>query len=285
MGLADEEQSSISQVEIKMRARYLRHFANPDGVDTLVKMGLSCLLLTSDPTLLQMMRHSCIAAEVDLELRRDAASAIELAARRHLDGFIIDRDDVSGAMDVLPRIRSSGSNQRSVVFVVVNDTTSIDTAFKAGANFVLAKPVQDTVLRGFLDIAVVRMEREHRRYFRHRLSVPISLFCNTGESFAGKIMNVSEGGLALAPFGPAPAQGVVTVQFELPSAEPQTFKAKAEVVWNDAHAVGLRFVRIAPECRSNFAAWLDSLEAQLQFRESTQSSNPVPGESGQSGSN
>ena len=173
------------------------------------------------------------------------------------------------------RIRSSRSNQQSVIFVVVNDTTSIDTAFKAGANFVLAKPVQDTVLRGFLDIAVGRMEREHRRYFRHKVSVPIQLFCNTGESFAGKIMNVSEGGLALAPFGPAPVQGVVTVQFELPSAEPQTFKAKAEVVWNDAHAVGLRFLRVAPECRSNFVAWLDSLEAQLQFHQSTQPGNPA----------
>jgi hypothetical protein len=253
-----------------MRARYLRHFANPDGVYKLSKMGLSCLLLTSDPALLQTMRDGCIAAEVDLELRTDAASAIELSARRHLDGFMIDRDDVSGAMDVLPRVRSSGSNRRSVVFVVVNDTTSVDTALKAGANFVLAKPVQDTALRGFLDIAVGRMEREHRRYFRHKLSVPIRLFCNKGESFVGKIMNVSEGGLALAPFGPAAVQGVVTVQFELPSAESQTFMAKAEVVWNDANAVGLRFIRVAPESRLNFVAWLDSLEAQLQFHQSTQ---------------
>ena len=262
-------------VEIKTRARYLRHFATSDGVYTLSQMGLSCLLLTSDPALLQMMRHNCIAAEVDLELRTNAASAIELSTRRHLDGFMIDRDDVSGAMDVLPGIRSSGSNQRSVVFVVVNDTTSIDTAFKAGANFVLSKPVQDTVLRGFLEIAVGRMEREHRRYFRHKLSVPIWLFCNTGESFAGEIMNLSEGGLTLAPFGPAAVQGVVTVQFELPSAESQTFKARAEVIWNDAHAVGLRFLRVAPECRSNFAAWLDSLEAQLQFHQSTQPGNPA----------
>jgi CheY-like chemotaxis protein len=250
-------------------------YESSDGVYTLSKMGLSCLLLTSDPALLQMMRHSCIAVEINLELRTDAASAIELSARRHLDGFMIDCDDVSGGIDVLPRIRSSSSNQRSVVFVVVNDTTSIDTAFKAGANFALAKPVQDTVLRGFLDIAVARMELEHRRYFRHKLSLPIRLFCNTGRSFAGKIMNVSEGGLALAPFGTAAVQGVVTVQFELPSAESQTFKAKAEVVWNDTQAVGLRFLQVAPECRSNFAAWLDSLEAQLQFHKSTQPGNPA----------
>jgi ActR/RegA family two-component response regulator len=238
-------------------------------------MGLTCLLLTSDAALLEVMRNSFSAARVDLELRTDAASVIELSARRHIDGFVIDRDDVSGARDVLPRIRSSGSNQRSVVFVVVNDISGIEAAFKAGASFALAKPVQDTVLRGFLDLAVGRMEREHRRYFRHKLSVPIRLFCNTGESFAGKVMNVSEGGLALAPVGPAPVQGVVTVQFELPSAEPQTFKARAEVVWNDAHAVGLRFLRVAPECRSTFGAWLDSLEAQLQFRQSTQSSTPA----------
>jgi hypothetical protein len=83
-------------------------------------------------------------------------------------------------------------------------------------------------------------------------------------------MNVSEGGLALAALCPAVVQGVVGVQFDLPSTAPQTFRAKAEVVWNDAHSMGLRFLRIAPECRSNFAAWLDSLEAQLQFHQSTE---------------
>ena len=84
-------------------------------------------------------------------------------------------------------------------------------------------------------------------------------------------MNVSEGGLALAHFGPAAVDGVVTVQFRLPSAEPQTFQAKAAVVWIDASAIGLRFLWIEPGCRPRFEAWLDSLEAQLQFRESAQS--------------
>jgi hypothetical protein len=100
------------------------------------------------------------------------------------------------------------------IFVVVNATTTIAT--KAMADFVLTKPVPQSHLRGFLDIAVGWMEREHRRYFRHKASVPLQLFCNTGVSFAGKIKNVSEGGLAVTHFGPTAAQGVVTVQFELP---------------------------------------------------------------------
>jgi hypothetical protein len=71
-------------------------------------MELSFLLLTSDATLVEVMRTSFNAASVDLELRTDAASAIELSARRHLDSFVIDCDDVSGARDVLAKICSRG---------------------------------------------------------------------------------------------------------------------------------------------------------------------------------
>src|SRR6202035_5736323 len=97
------------------------------------------------------------------------------------------------------------------------------------------------------------------------------VWCYAGVTCAGKLVNVSEDGLALTHFGPAAVEGVVSVQFALPSAEPQPFQAKAEVVWNDASAMGLRFLRIEPGSRSCFGAWLDSLEAQLQYRESVQS--------------
>jgi CheY-like chemotaxis protein len=231
-------------------------------------MPLSCLLLTSDATLLEIFRTGFSETSVELEMRRDAASAIELSTRRHLDGFVIDCDDVVGGADVLAEIRGGRSNKASVVVAVVNGTTSLSMAVDAGANFVLGKPVQDGQLRSLLDAAVPRMAREHRRYFRHKVDLPVELSGHTGETFVGKIINVSEDGLALTRFGPAAAEGVVTVQFALPSAEPQPFRAKAQVVWNDASAMGLRFLRIEPGSRSSFTAWLDSLEAQLQFRES-----------------
>ena len=53
------------------------------------------------------------------------------------------------------------------------------------------------------------------------------------------------------------------------------FQAKADVVWNDTFTVGLRFLRIEPACLSGFEAWLDSLEAQLHFRDSAQSGDPL----------
>ena len=59
-------------------------------------MSLNCLLLTRDATLLEVFRIAFSAVSVELEMRSDAASAIELSTRRHLDGFVIDCDDVSG---------------------------------------------------------------------------------------------------------------------------------------------------------------------------------------------
>lgn len=231
-------------------------------------MGLNCLLLTSDMTLLEVIRTGFSATSVKLEMRTDAASAIELSARRHLDSFVIDCDGVEQAADLLAQIRNSRSNKLAVVFAVVNATTSVSMAIEAGADFVLGKPVQDEQLRSLLDLALPRMEREHRRYFRYKVGLPIELLCQTGEAVAGKIINVSESGLSLTRHGSAPVEGVVTARFRLPSSKPQMFQAKADVVWNDAFAMGLRFLRIEPGCRPGFAAWLDSLEAQLQLRES-----------------
>ena len=232
---------------------------------------MHCLLLTRDATLLAVIRAGFSAVNVELEMRTDVTSAIELSARRHVDSFVIDCDDVPHAGDLLSQIRNSRSNKLSLIFAVVNATTSVSMAVEAGANFVLDKPVQDNQLRSFLDIALPRMERDHRRYFRHKVDLPIELLCQTGETIAGKIMNVSESVLPLTPFGPASVEGVVTVRFGLPSVNPQIFQAKADVVWNDAFAMGLRFLRIEPGCRSNFEVLLDSLEAQLQCRESIQS--------------
>ena len=98
-------------------------------------------------------------------MRADAASAIELSVRRHLDSFVIDCDGVERATDLLAQIRSSRSNKLSVVFAVVNATTCVSKAIEAGANFVLGKPVQDKQLRSLLDIAIPRMESRAPQIF------------------------------------------------------------------------------------------------------------------------
>src|ERR1700737_4542727 len=100
-------------------------------------MDLTCLLVTSDAALLDVVRTTFSAAGVGVELRADAASAVEFAGRRHIDGFVIDCDDVRGAADALATIRKSRSNKQSVVFAVLNGKTSVRAAVEAGADFIV----------------------------------------------------------------------------------------------------------------------------------------------------
>jgi len=231
-------------------------------------MGLECLIVTGDPTLLGHFQASLVMHGASIQLRQDSASAIELAFRRHLDGLVIDCDDVPGGTKALAQLRSTPANQQTVIIAIVNGSTSSEAALDLGANFVVSKPIHQTRLRSVLHIAVAKMEREHRRYFRYDVDLPVRFRNPLGQSLTASMKNVSEGGLAIKLVDLVRLKGVVLVEFELPSVEQQTFHAKAEVVWSDSFVVGLRFLYIEKESGAALQTWLNSLESQFRFRES-----------------
>jgi hypothetical protein len=111
------------------------------------------------------------------------------------------------------------------------------------------------------------MEREHRRYFRYDVDLPVKFQNPLKQSFSAKMKNVSEGGLAIKLIDPVRLNGVVAVEFELPSVEPQVFHGKGDVVWNDSFEMGLRFLYIEKDSGVALQTWLNSLESQVRFRE------------------
>ncbi len=234
----------------------------------IMQMGLVCLIVTGDTTLLGQIKSEFNAHVASLDFRQDSASATELASRRHLDGLIVDCDDVAGGIETLSKVRNSRSNKETLIVAVVNGSTSVEKALDLGANFVLCKPIQETRLRAVLDIALPKMEREHRRYFRYDIDLPVTLRNHLGQSVAARMKNVSEGGLAIKLVDPVHFKGVVPVEFDVPSIVPQPFRAKADIVWSDSFEMGLRFLHIEKGSRVTLQSWLNLLEAQCQFRES-----------------
>jgi CheY-like chemotaxis protein len=233
-------------------------------------MGLDCLLVTCDPTLLGQIKANFSARGASLDLRQDSASAVELTSRRHWDGLIIDCDDVAGGMEALVNVRSSRSNRESLIIAVLNGSTNAKTALDLGANFVLCKPIEESRLRSVLDIALPKMEREHRRYFRYDIDLAVRFQNHLGQSFSTTMKNVSEGGMAIKLIDPVHLKGIVPVEFDIPSVEPRAFHAKADIVWSDSFEMGLRFLHIEKDCEAALQSWLSSLEAQSQFRGSTE---------------
>jgi CheY-like chemotaxis protein len=228
-------------------------------------MSLECLLLTQDANLVKAAKATFSELGLELLMRKDVASAGELSGRRHLDGFVIDCDDVPGGIEVLSSIRRNRANNRPVVILVVNGRTSISEAFELGANFVISKPLEDGRLRTLLDLALPKMEREHRRYFRYPVTLSVELDLSTGDLHPAKMTNISEGGLAIRISAPLPEEALY-VQFDLPGTTPEKFRARAVVVWTCNSVAGLQFVHIEPRCKESFQAWLNSLEAQSKFR-------------------
>jgi CheY-like chemotaxis protein len=232
-------------------------------------MGLECLILTSDSTLLSPLRTSLGAHGVSIQFRQDSESAFELVSRRHLDGLVVDCDDMPGGTRALEQLRNSASNKQTLTLAVVNGSTSEREAIDLGADFALSKPLQESRLQKILEIAIPRMEREHRRYFRYEVNLPVRFRDPLGQGFTtATIQNLSEGGLAIKLVDPIKLAGVVVVEFEIPSVVPQAFHAKAEIVWSDSFVMGLRFLFVEKNSAASFHSWLNSMEARARFHES-----------------
>jgi hypothetical protein len=220
-------------------------------------MSAECLLLTRDLELLRLIRSSLVTYDIELLIRNQPESAAELFLRRHLDGFIIDCESVPGAVGSMRQIRHSRSNGSSVVLVIAGFTSSSDL----GADFAIRPPVQESDLRGILPIFLARMEREHRKCLRFEANLPLFLD-HEDRTFSARIVNVSEGGMAISSFGITIPEGIVTLRLGLPDLDGTTFTARAEVMWSDKFAAGLHFIYIEPGCRLAFQAWLESLAAR-----------------------
>ena len=229
-------------------------------------MELECLIVTCDQGLLGHVQAGLGTHGPSLQLRQDCASAIELFSRRHLDGVVIDCD-LPGGASALPALRNAPANTQTLILAVVNGLTSTEEALDAGADFALSKPIQESRLAAILEVAVPKMEREHRRYFRYDVDLPVRFQTPMGQALTAKMKNVSESGLAITLVEPLRVEGVVAVEFELPSVVPRTFHAKADVVWSDSFVMGLRFLYIDKVHGVALQAWLDSLEARTHFRE------------------
>lgn len=231
-------------------------------------MRLQCLLVTKERELLELVRPALAHSGIDIEVRAETTSATEICVRRHLDGFLIDCDDVPGGRELLKTVRSSGSNRMSTIFAVVNGSTSITAAMEDGANFVLGKPLAPERFEAYLKVARVSMEREHRRYFRFAVDLPVHVHTAEESVAEGRMMNISEGGLALRLAPGGNLQGTVRLHFDLPSLEPFTVQAKGEIVWGDPGGLlGIRFLYMGEDSRQRLQEWLSQLYAQMELHE------------------
>lgn len=218
-------------------------------------MGLQSLLVTRDPQVIRVLRPTLEQLSIGVEVCRGARSGNEILLSEKFDGVIVDCDDLQGGLEVLGGLKKGTSNQNSVVFALLNGTTT-QRAFELGANFVLQKPISSLNATRCFNAAIGFMIRERRRYFRHPVEINVKLGFGDGKEVAATATNLSEGGMAIYHRGKLPKHGLSKVVFALPGRS-ASVECKAQIAWADGsgHA-GIRFGQMSAVAREQLDRWL-----------------------------
>jgi hypothetical protein len=184
-------------------------------------------------------------------------SARDSLRRRKVDGVFVDME-APGALQLIMDIRKGTSNSKSVIFACVQSSKESTVTLSAGANFLLIKPLTADGVALHLTIAKEMMEREHRRYFRHPVNLPVLLKDADGDQRA-RMANLSEGGIAVRATRALKHSSIIDFEFELPFGA--TVSGRGQVAWTNQEGMsGILVHSFHGKGREQLEGWLNSRE-------------------------
>ena len=179
------------------------------------------------------------------------------------DAVVVDFDDPAAATLVLQQAYRVSSGNNAITAALLSDRAKVRIAFRAGANFVLYKPVSAEQAEASLRAAIAIMKRERRRSLRVPVQVPIWLKAEGSQEVEGILLGLSENGmeiLASQPFGNGTS---LQFRFGLPGGGSEIY-GRCEVAWaNPNGQAGARFVDVAEEFRAGVKKWISSNSQSL----------------------
>lgn len=218
------------------------------------------LLVCRDPATIQQVADGMQQLAIATEICADVRSALRLLNRQKFEAVIVDFG-LDEADQVLESVRLSQSNRTAVTFAIKDPQKTV--ALEMQTNFVMEKPLSPNAVSRTLKAAFGSIVRERRRSFRCPIAVPAAILID-GAEVGCRLMNISEGGMALSELPSLKPGTPVKVQFELPG-QVVRFKIESEVCWCDEKGrAGLRWLVILSEQRAVLQEWLTAkLEEDL----------------------
>ena len=220
-----------------------------------VMIGVRVLLVSGDIQTIDTLCEFMEKLAMHVEVCSDIASAAGKLCHSKFDGVIVDFHDRAEALELLKKQREMTSYKSAVVIAILNND-EMPSAFRAGASFVLVRPLSPTVLMRTLRASYPLMVRERRRSFRCPVEIPIYISAGSRPEFMATSANISEGGIALTSTAGVQVGERVALRFALPGLQ-DTAQISAEVCWSDnAGRVGMEFVQLPRLVKEQLVAWL-----------------------------
>jgi CheY-like chemotaxis protein len=218
-----------------------------------MQVGLA-LLVSADPVTIQQFRHALQELSISSDVCQEVPAAVGPLNRRKFDAVIVDLQLGEQSGVILDEARLSPSNRTAVTFAI-SGSAAEGTAFRKRSEFVFERPLSAKSIRNTLRPAYGLILRERRRYFRHPASIPVTVLIKNMPEVRCHSVNISEGGMALSTFVLFSLGEDVQIQFTLPGHEIQ-FSVKSTVCWLKSGHLGVRFVSLSSEHKSELQGWL-----------------------------
>ena len=220
------------------------------------RIGVRVLLVSGDIQTIDTLCDFMGKMTMHVEVCSDVASATRKLCHSKFEGVVVDFNDRAGALELLKKPRQMTSHKAALVLAILNNNDEMPSAFRAGASFVLVRPLSPAVLMRTLRAAYPLMVRERRRSFRCPMQIPVYLSVGSRPESMATSANISEDGMALTNSPALQVGERVVLRLTLPGTQ-VTPRMNAEVCWSDnAGRVGMEFVQVARPLKEQLVSWL-----------------------------
>ena len=217
-------------------------------------IGLT-LLVSADSITIQQFGHALQALSISPDVCREVPAATNLLNSRKFDAVIVDLQLGEQSGLILDQARLSLSNRTAVTFGISDTDAEVTEAFRKKSQFVFDRPLSPQSIHKTLKPAYGLILRERRRYFRYSVAIPVVIQRESRQEIRCDSVNISGGGMALTTQVSLTPEEKVRVQFTLPD-HTAPLLAESTICWSQTGQLGVRFVSISDEHKSELQGWL-----------------------------
>jgi CheY-like chemotaxis protein len=217
-------------------------------------MTLMALLVSTDDSAADVLGRVLPAFGIAMDRCSDPETTIARIQQQKFDALVMDFDDAKLAEAVLQQVQQVSSECLRIALVA--DRTKVRDILRAGAHFILYKPVSEEASKAGLRAAAALLNRERRSAFRVPVQAPVEVTLPDQRKVDAILLDLSETGMdVLTPEAQTP-EAVLGFQFQLPDGALK-LEGKARVAWaNPNGQIGAHFLDLPDAVVTELKAWL-----------------------------
>jgi CheY-like chemotaxis protein len=228
-----------------------------DSSTTRESAAIRVLLVSFEKASVEMLTDIMGQMGILVDVCADRKTAVRHLCNSKYEGLIVDLVLGQDALDLLSNLPDFTSNRSAVSCAILNEAHEKASAFQAGANFALDRPLESATAARTLRAAYPMMVRERRRYFRCPVQTPTFVACVPHPEFQATSVNISEAGMAILSPVPLKVGQSLKIRMRIPG-NADFIDVAGEVCWtaDGSSRAGVQFLEISTSVAESLASWL-----------------------------